>query len=422
MDSADAGAMPPASSFYPLGHHRTPMQTVSPPPYQDRISPMPTVDSSRMANAIRALAMDAVEKAKSGHPGLPMGMADVATVLFTRFLKYDAADPHWPDRDRFILSAGHGSMLLYSLLYLTGYEDMTIDEIKQLPPARLARRRAIPNTSCRRHRDDHRPARPGHRHFGRLGARRAHAGRRVRQRPRRPLHLCARSRRRLMEGISQEAIALAGHLKLNKLIVFWDDNDISIDGPISLADYDRPGGALPGLRLERQPDRRPRSGSDRRCHRSRAHIPTSRRMIACKTTIGFGAPTKAGTYKAHGDAARRRRDSPARSKSLGWDFAALRDSRRHPRRLARAPARAAQARAARVAGRASLRRPSASAGRIRAPHRRQAAGQFSTPSIADYKKKLVAEQPTVATRKASEMALEVIIAGGARDRSPAPPT
>src|SRR6188472_4201779 len=107
------------------------MQTVSPPPYQDRISPMPTVDSSKMANAIRALAMDGVEKAKSGHPGPPMGAADVATVLWTQFLKFDAADPRWPDRDRFILSAGHGSMLLYALLYLTGNEDVTLDQLKQ---------------------------------------------------------------------------------------------------------------------------------------------------------------------------------------------------------------------------------------------------------------------------------------------------
>src|SRR6185437_5425135 len=120
----------PASQSFSPWTHRILMQTVSPPPYQDRISTMPTVDSSRMANAIRALAMDGVEKANSGHPGLPMGMADVATVLFTKFLKYDAADPHWPDRDRFILSAGHGSMLLYALLYLTGYKEMTLDQIK----------------------------------------------------------------------------------------------------------------------------------------------------------------------------------------------------------------------------------------------------------------------------------------------------
>ncbi len=115
----------------------------------------------RMANAIRFLSMDAVEKANSGHPGLPMGAADIATVLFTRFLKYDATNPHWPDRDRFVLSAGHGSMLLYSLLYLTGYDDITHRRDQAFPPARLAHRRPSGIRPCRRHRDDHRTARPG---------------------------------------------------------------------------------------------------------------------------------------------------------------------------------------------------------------------------------------------------------------------
>ena len=114
-----------------------------------------------MANAIRFLSMDAVEKANSGHPGLPMGCADIATVLFTRFLKYDPTNPHWPDRDRFVLSAGHGSMLLYSLLYLTGYQDMTIDEIKHFRQLGSQHRRPSRIRPCRRHRDDHRPARPG---------------------------------------------------------------------------------------------------------------------------------------------------------------------------------------------------------------------------------------------------------------------
>ena len=127
----------------------------------------------RMANAIRFLSMDAVEKANSGHPGLPMGCADIATVLFTRYLKFDPKDPKWADRDRFVLSAGHGSMLLYSCLYLTGYADMTIDEIKQLPPARFEDRRPPGIWFRLGHRDDHRPARPGPRQFRRHGARRA---------------------------------------------------------------------------------------------------------------------------------------------------------------------------------------------------------------------------------------------------------
>ena len=119
------------------------------------------VDHDLMANAIRALAMDAVEKAKSGHPGMPMGMADVATVLFTKHLKFDAADPHWPDRDRFVLSAGHGSMLLYSALYLTGYEDMTLDELKRFRQLGSKTAGHPEYGHAERHRDHHRPARPG---------------------------------------------------------------------------------------------------------------------------------------------------------------------------------------------------------------------------------------------------------------------
>src|SRR5271165_634594 len=190
----------------------------------------------RMANAIRALAMDAVEQAKSGHPGLPMGAADIATVLFTRFLKYDPADPTWPDRDRFVLSAGHGSMLLYALLHLLGYEKMTLAEIKRF--------RQLGSLT---------PGHPEHGHTpgvetttGPLGQGIATAvGMAIAER-----HLASLfggetvdhrtyvlvSDGDLMEGISQEAIALAGHLKLAKLRVLFDDNSISIDGPLALAD------------------------------------------------------------------------------------------------------------------------------------------------------------------------------------------
>ena len=189
-----------------------------------------------MANAIRALAMDAVEKAKSGHPGLPMGAADVATVLFTQFLKFDAKDPKWFDRDRFVLSAGHGSMLLYALLYLTGNSSMTIEQIKNF--------RQLGSIT------------PGHpENFvtpgietttGPLGQGIATAvGMALAER-----HIAAEfggdivdhftyvlaSDGDLMEGISQEAIAFAGHLKLNKMIVLFDDNGISIDGAISISD------------------------------------------------------------------------------------------------------------------------------------------------------------------------------------------
>src|ERR1700681_726230 len=190
----------------------------------------------RMANAIRALAMDAVQAANSGHPGLPMGAADIATVLFTRFLKFDPADPAWPDRDRFVLSAGHGSMLIYALLHLLGYDGMTIDQIKRF--------RQLGSITA---------GHPEHGHVpgvetttGPLGQGLANAvGMAMAER-----HLATVFGREvvdhrtyvlasdgdLMEGISQEAIALAGHLKLSKLIVLLDDNGISIDGPLALAD------------------------------------------------------------------------------------------------------------------------------------------------------------------------------------------
>src|SRR5215216_5644912 len=196
----------------------------------------PRVEHDRMANAIRALAMDAVEQAKSGHPGLPMGAADIATVLFTRFLKIDPSDPIWPDRDRFVLSAGHGSMLIYALLHLLGFEKMTIEELKRFRQSRSLT--------------------PGHpENFvtpgvetttGPLGQGLANAvGMAIAER-----HLAAVFGREivdhhayvlasdgdLMEGISQEAIALAGHLRLNKLVVLFDDNGITIDGKLSLSD------------------------------------------------------------------------------------------------------------------------------------------------------------------------------------------
>ena len=190
----------------------------------------------QMANAIRFLSMDAVEKANSGHPGLPMGCADIATVLFTKHLKFDASAPKWADRDRFVLSAGHGSMLLYSLLYLTGYQDMTIDEIKKF--RQLGAKTA------------------GHPEYGfaegietttgPLGQGIANAvGMALAERIMNAQFGDALVDHHtyviagdgcLMEGISQEALALAGHLKLNKLILFWDDNNISIDGPVSLSD------------------------------------------------------------------------------------------------------------------------------------------------------------------------------------------
>ena len=230
-----------------------------------------------MANAIRALAMDAVEQAKSGHPGLPMGVADVATVLFTRFLKFDPADPAWPDRDRFVLSAGHGSMLLYALLHLARLRGDDDRRDQALPPARLED--AGPSGEFRhaRRRDHHRPARPGPRQRGRHGDRRAHLAAEFGDDVVDHRTYVLASDGDLMEGISQEAIALAGHLKLNRLIVLFDDNGISIDGPLSLADSVDQVKRFEAAGWDARAHRRPRSGGDRGRDRAGARRPTGRR-------------------------------------------------------------------------------------------------------------------------------------------------
>jgi transketolase len=262
---------------------------------------MTQVDHTRMANAIRGLAMDAVEKAKSGHPGLPMGAADIATVLFTQFLKFDATDPNWPDRDRFVLSAGHGSMLLYSLLYLTGNKDMTLDQIKHF--------RQLGSLT---------PGHPENFHTKGIETTTGPLGQGIATSVGMALAekmLAAEFGKKvvahhtyvlasdgdLMEGVSQEAIALAGHWKLNKLIVLYDDNGISIDGPTSIADsvdqvkrFKSAGWAAELI-----------DGQDAKAIAAaltRAQKSSKPSLIACKTTIGYGAPTRAGTAKAHGEA------------------------------------------------------------------------------------------------------------------------
>jgi transketolase len=262
---------------------------------------MTQVDHSAMANAIRGLAMDAVEKANSGHPGLPMGAADIGTVLFTQFLKFDAADPKWPDRDRFVLSAGHGSMLLYAVLYLTGNTDMTLDQLKHF--------RQLGSLT---------PGHPENFHTkgvetttGPLGQGIATSvGMALAERM-----LAAEFGKKivdhhtyvlvsdgdLMEGVSQEAIALAGHWKLNKLIVLYDDNGISIDGPTSISDsvdqVKRFKSAGWQAELIDGQDQQAIAAAITRAKKS-----SKPSLIACKTTIGYGAPTKAGTAKAHGEA------------------------------------------------------------------------------------------------------------------------
>ncbi len=269
-----------------------------------------------LANAIRALAMDAVEKAQSGHPGLPMGMADVATVLFQRFLKFDPAHPHWPDRDRFVLSAGHGSMLLYAALYLTGYPEMTIDELKRF-----------------RQLGSHTAGHPEHGHApgietttGPLGQGLANSvGMALAERmlaaefgdhlvDHRTYVICGDGD--LMEGISEEAISLAGHLKLNRLIVLFDDNHISIDGPTSLAVNDdeiarfRASGWAAEA-VDGQDAEAVAAALERAQHSDRPSL------IACRTTIGYGAPTKAGTAATHGSPLGKEEVAGARIK-LAW--------------------------------------------------------------------------------------------------------
>jgi transketolase len=358
----------------------------------------------RMANALRALAMDAVEQAKSGHPGLPMGAADIATVLFTRFLKFDPADPAWPDRDRFVLSAGHGSMLLYALLHLLGYEKLTIEEIKRF--------RQLGSIT------------PGHpENFltpgvetttGPLGQGLGNSvGMAIAER-----HLAAvfgpelvdhrtyvlASDGDLMEGISQEAIALAGHLKLNKLIVLFDDNGISIDGPLSLADsvdqvkrFEAAGWAA--TRIDGQ--------DPEAIARALTQAQSSQRpsLIACRTIIGFGAPTKAGTEKTHGSPLGSEEIKGARER-LGWPEPAF-IIPAEVREMWRSAGAAGGA-----AHQAWRERLNAAPGPRRSEFERRLRGELPkgelTAAVRSVKEKLAATPKEVATRAASETALEAL--------------
>jgi transketolase len=359
-------------------------------------------EHDRMANAIRALAMDAVEQAKSGHPGLPMGAADIATVLFTQFLKFDPADPNWPDRDRFVLSAGHGSMLVYALLYLLGYEKMTVAELKRF--------RQIGSLT---------PGHPEHGHTpgvetttGPLGQGIANAvGMAIAER-----HLASvfgneivnhttyviASDGDLMEGISQEAIALAGHLKLSKLVVLFDDNGISIDGPLKLADsvdqvrrFEAAGWAA-----ERIDGHDPAAIAAALKAAKNSDRPS---LIACKTVIGFGAPTKAGTEKVHGSALGADEVAAARAK-LGWTAPAFEIP---PAILERWRTAGQRGRPAR---RAWQERLAALDATKRTEFERRIAGAVPAEKLAAavnaVKRKLADAPKEIATRSASEFALE----------------
>jgi transketolase len=355
-------------------------------------------ETRRLANAIRALSMDAVQAANSGHPGMPMGMADAATVLFSRFLKFDPADPAWPDRDRFVLSAGHGSMLLYSLLYLTGYQQPTLDDIRRFRQL---------GSPCAGH--------PEYGHLpgvetttGPLGQGLATAvGMALAERIQNARYGDGLVDHRtyviagdgdLMEGISQEAASLAGHLRLNRLIVLFDDNHISIDGPTSLADSTNTR-----MRFEAMGwNSFACDGHDARAVAEAleaAQTSDKPVLIAARTTIGFGAPTRAGTSKAHGEALGVDEVKGARL-ALDWPYAPFEIPDDILGAWRAIGGRGKQAHAEWNA------RANASPDMLRDLEASFPEALWS--ELEAFKKKASAEKPSIATRKASEQVLEIV--------------
>ena len=357
-----------------------------------------------MANAIRALAMDAVQQADSGHPGMPMGMADVATVLFTKFLKFDPSTPHWPDRDRFILSAGHGSMLLYSLLYLTGYADMTLDELKHF--------RQLGSKTA------------GHPEYGHASGIETTTGplgqglgnsvgfalaeRLLAERFGRDLvdHFtyvivgdgC------LMEGVGQEAITLAGHLGLGRLIVLFDDNGISIDGPTSLSTSEdhKKRFAAAGWHVLAVDGHDPEAVT--RAIRKARKVTDKPSLIACKTIIGYGAPTKAGTAATHGSPLGKDEVAGARQK-LGWNHPPFEIPEAVFSAWRKVGARGKSARRKWAKRHGAMTEPD------RAEFDRRQSGDIPAAVgevISAFKAKVAGEKPAWATRRSSQEVLEVI--------------
>jgi transketolase len=366
---------------------------------------MTQVDHTRMANAIRGLAMDAVEKAKSGHPGLPMGAADIATVLFTQFLKYDAAEPNWPDRDRFVLSAGHGSMLLYALLYLTGNKDMTLDQIKHFRQLGSLTPGHPENFHTKGIETTTGPLGQGiATAVGMAAAEKMLAAEFGKKVVGHHTYVLA-SDGDLMEGVSQEAIALAGHWKLGKMIVLYDDNGISIDGPTSLADsvdqVKRFKSAGWAAELIDGQDQKAIAAAIMRAQKS--NKPT---LIACKTTIGYGAPTRAGTAKAHGEALGADELKGAKEK-LGISLEPFSVPDDVLKAWREAGSRGASARKEWEAQFAELGPRKRSEFERRLRHERPAT---LAKALRAHKKALLETPQNIATRKSSESAIEAIAA------------
>ncbi|PWB92088.1 transketolase [Methylocystis sp. MitZ-2018] len=358
-------------------------------------------DPTRYANAIRALAMDAVEKAKSGHPGMPMGMADVAAVLFQRFMKFDAAQPDWPDRDRFVLSAGHGSMLLYALLYLLGYPGMGRKELENF------RQLGSPTA--------------GHPEYGHAAGIETTTGP-LGQGLATAVGMAIAERLSaarfgddlvdhftyviagdgcLMEGVSHEAIDLAGHLKLSKLVLFWDDNSISIDGPTSLAtSTDQIARfAAAGWHVAHVDGHDPEAVAQAIAAAQADPRPS---LIGCRTLIGYGAPTKQGKESCHGSPLGAAEIDGARE-ALAWPHAPFElpdDVLEAWRAAGRRGAKAREAWEARSAA-------SPKGAAFDAFMKADVAAEIATP-LAEFRATLAAEKPKIATRKSSEMALGVI--------------
>ncbi len=367
-----------------------------------------------MANAIRFLSADAIQKANSGHPGMPMGMADAATVLFSRFLKFDSAKPDWADRDRFVLSAGHGSMLLYSLLYLTGYEDMTIEEIENF--RQLGAKTA------------------GHPEYGHAAGIETTTGP-LGQGLTMAVGMALGERMRnarfgdglvdhytyvivgdgcLMEGISHEAISMAGHLKLGKLIVLFDDNSISIDGgtELSVSDDQLARFQASGWDVSAVDGHDPEAVAGAITSAQKSDSPS---MIACKTIIGYGAPNKQGTSGTHGAPLGDEEIAAARER-LNWPHAPFHVPNDILSTWRATGSRGAEAR-------------QAWEGRLQSAGDKaefEAASNGELPSgwmdaLNAHKKNVSEEQPKWATRKASGEALEVLnaaipeLVGGSAD-------